>query len=119
MNLNVVRLLLKNTGMQIDLAASGEECLKYTRVKRYDVILMDHMMPIMDGIEALHKVREQADGLNADTPVVALTANALVGAQEMYLEEGFASYISKPVKSIDLEAALVALLPPEKVIREE
>ena len=119
MNLNVVRLLLKNTGMQIDLASSGEECLKYTLVKRYDVILMDHMMPIMDGIEALHRVRQQADGLNADTPVVALTANALVGAQEMYMEEGFASYISKPVKSIDLEAALVALLPPEKIIREE
>ena len=119
MNLNVVRLLLKNTGMQIDLASSGEECLKYTLVKRYDVILMDHMMPIMDGIEALHKVREQADGLNADTPVIALTANALVGAQEMYLEEGFASYISKPVKSVDLEAALAALLPPEKIVREE
>jgi CheY-like chemotaxis protein len=119
MNLNVVRLLLKNTGMQIDLASSGEECLKYTLVKRYDIILMDHMMPIMDGIEALHRIRQQADGLNADTPVVALTANALVGAQEMYLEEGFASYISKPVKSIDLEAALVALLPPEKIVREE
>ncbi|MCR5830594.1 MAG: response regulator [Lachnospiraceae bacterium] len=115
MNLNVVRLLLKNTGMQIDLASSGDECLKYTLVKRYDVILMDHMMPIMDGIETLHKLREQADGLNADTPVVALTANALVGAQEMYLEEGFVSYISKPVKSVDLEAALVKLLPKDKV----
>ncbi len=118
MNLNVVRLLLKNTGMQIDLASSGEECLKYTLVKRYDIILMDHMMPIMDGIEALHKIREQADGLNADTPVVALTANALVGAQEMYLDEGFVSYISKPVKSIDLEAALVKLLPKDKIVRE-
>ncbi len=119
MNLNVVRLLLKNTGMQIDLASSGEECLKYTLVKRYDIILMDHMMPIMDGIEALHKIREQADGLNTDTPVVALTANALVGAQEMYLDEGFVSYISKPVKSIDLEAALVKLLPKDKIVRED
>ena len=117
MNLNVVRLLLKNTGMQIDLASSGEECLKYTLVKRYDVILMDHMMPIMDGIEALHKIREQADGLNVDTPVVALTANALVGAQEMYLDEGFVSYISKPVKSDDLEAALLNILPPDKIER--
>ncbi len=119
MNLNVVRLLLKNTGMQIDLASSGEECLKYTLVKSYDAILMDHMMPLMDGIETLHKVREQADGLNINTPVVALTANALVGAQEMYLSEGFVSYISKPVKSADLEDALKALLPRDKIVMEE
>lgn len=118
MNLNVVRLLLKNTLAQIDLASSGEECLKYTLVKRYDIILMDHMMPLMDGIEALHKVREQADGLNIDTPVVALTANAIVGAQEMYIEEGFVSYLSKPVKSTDLEECLLKLLPEDKIERE-
>jgi CheY-like chemotaxis protein len=118
MNLNVVRLLLKNTGIQIDLASSGDECLKYTLMKRYDVILMDHMMPIMDGIEALHRVREQADGLNIDTPVAALTANALVGAQEMYLSEGFISYLSKPVKGADLEECLLKILPGEKIIRE-
>ncbi len=118
MNLNVVRLLLKGTEAQIDLAASGEECLKYTLLKRYDVILMDHMMPIMDGIEALHKIREQADGLNTGTPVVALTANALVGAQEMYLEEGFVSYLSKPVKSTDLEECLLKFLPEEKIEKD-
>ncbi len=117
MNLNVVRLLLKNTEIQMDLAASGDECLKYTLMKRYDLILMDHMMPIMDGIEALHRVREQADGLNADTPVIALTANALVGAQEMYLEEGFVAYISKPVKSADLESCILKFLPEEKIVR--
>ena len=117
MNLNVVRLLLKNTQIQVDLAASGEECLKYTLVKSYDLILMDHMMPIMDGIEALHKVREQEAGLNRETPVVALTANALVGAQEMYLDEGFVAYISKPVKSADLEECLEKLLPEDKIER--
>ncbi|MCR5475066.1 MAG: response regulator, partial [Lachnospiraceae bacterium] len=117
MNLNVVRLLLKNTEAQIDLAASGEECLKYTLLKHYDLILMDHMMPLMDGIEAFHRIREQADGLNIDTPVVALTANALVGAQEMYLEEGFASYLSKPVKSTDLEECLLKHLPADKIER--
>lgn len=117
MNLNVVRLLLKNTEAQIDLAASGEECLKYTVMKHYDLILMDHMMPLMDGIEALHRLREQADGLNTDTPVVALTANALVGAQEMYLEEGFVSYLSKPVKSTDLEECLLRHLPADKIVR--
>ena len=118
MNLNVVRLLLKNTEMQIDLASSGDECLKYTLMKRYDLILMDHMMPVMDGIEALHKIREQATGLNAETPVVALTANALVGAQEMYLEEGFVSYLSKSVKSADLEDCILKLLPEDKIVRE-
>ena len=118
MNLNVVRLLLKNTEIQIDLASSGDECLKYTLMKSYDLILMDHMMPIMDGIEALHRVREQAEGLNTSTPVVALTANALVGAQEMYLEEGFVSYISKPVKSADLEECILKLLPEDKIVRE-
>ncbi len=118
MNLNVVRLLLKNTGAQIDLASSGEECLKFTMMKSYDVILMDHMMPIMDGIEALHRIRQQGDGLNVDTPVVALTANAIVGAQEMYIEEGFVSYLSKPVKSTDLEECLLKLLPEDKIIRE-
>ena len=118
MNLNVVRLLLKNTEIQIDLAASGDECLKYTLMKSYDLILMDHMMPIMDGIEALHRIREQAEGLNADTPVVALTANALVGAQEMYLEEGFVSYLSKPVKSADLEECILRHLPEDKIVRE-
>ena len=87
-------------------------------MKSYDLILMDHMMPIMDGIEALHRIREQAEGLNADTPVVALTANALVGAQEMYLEEGFVSYLSKPVKSADLEECILRHLPEDKIVRE-
>ena len=115
MNLNVVRLLLKGTEAQIDLAASGDECLKYTLLKHYDLILMDHMMPIMDGIQAMHRVQEQADGLNNDTPIVALTANALVGAQEMYIDEGFISYLSKPVKSTELEECLLKFLPEEKI----
>ena len=115
MNLNVVRLLLKNTQAQIDLAASGEEALKYTMVKRYDVILMDHMMPVMDGIETFHMIQTQPDGLNHDTPNVALTANALVGVEEMYLKEGFVAYLSKPVKGVDLEKVLLDLLPAEKV----
>ena len=115
MNLNVVRLLLKNTEVQIDLAASGEEALKYTMMKRYDVILMDHMMPVMDGIETFHLIQTQADGLNHDTPNVALTANALMGVEEMYLKEGFVSYLSKPVKGVDIEKVLLELLPPEKI----
>ena len=119
MNLNVVRLLLKNTQAQIDLASSGEEALKYTMMKRYDVILMDHMMPVQDGIETFHLIQSQADGLNHNTPNVALTANALVGVEEMYLKEGFAAYLSKPVKGADIEKVLAELLPQDKIVMTE
>lgn len=119
MNLNVVRLLLKNTQAQIDLASSGEEALKYTMMKRYDVILMDHMMPVQDGIETFHLIQAQADGLNHNTPNVALTANALVGVEEVYLKEGFAAYLSKPVKGADIEKVLKELLPPDKIVLTE
>lgn len=115
MNLNVVRLLLKNIQAQIDLASSGEEALKYTLMKRYDLILMDHMMPVMDGIETFHMIQTQPDGLNHETPHVALTANALVGVDEMYLEEGFVAYLSKPVKGVDLEKVLIEHLPKDKI----
>lgn len=119
MNLNVVRLLLKNTMVQMDLASSGEEALKYTLMKRYDAILMDHMMPKMDGVEAFHLIQSQPDGLNQNTPNIALTANAIVGVEEMYLKEGFVSYLSKPVKGADLEKALLAILPADKIVMSE
>lgn len=116
MNLNVVRLLLKNTQMEIDLAGSGEQCLQYTMMKHYDVILMDHMMPNMDGIETFHRVQAQDNGLNKNTPVIMLTANAIQSVDKMYMGEGFASYITKPVKADALEAELTKILPKEKVI---
>lgn len=116
MNLNVVRLLLKNTDIQIDMAESGAECLNYTMMKHYDIILMDHMMPEMDGIETMHKVKEQKMGLNTDTPIVVLTANAIQNVEEMYRNEGFDDYLSKPVKSDKLEQTLFKYLPQEKVI---
>ena len=119
MNLNVVRLLLKNSKIEIDLASGGRESLAYCKMKHYDVILMDHMMPEMDGIEAFHEIREMEGTLNADTPVVALTANAIVGADEMYLKEGFTAYLSKPLKGETLEAMLINLLPDEKVVMAE
>ena len=115
MNLTVMRGLLKATKMQIDEAESGQEALTLTEKKKYDVIFLDHRMPGMDGVETLVSLRMQLHGKNSDTPVVCLTANAVSGAREWYLERGFNDYLTKPVKGEQLEAMLVKYLPPERV----
>lgn len=118
MNRVVVKGLLKQTLLQIEEAGSGAECLKKTMDIHYDVILMDHMMPGMDGVEALHRLREQ-DGACKDTPVIVLTANAVVGMKEFYLSEGFDAYLSKPVSGRLLEELLLKYLPDELVVKQE
>ena len=120
MNLMVVGKLLAETKIQIDTAASGAECLKLTQNHHYDCILMDHMMPEMDGIECLHMLREQPGGLCQHVPVVALTANAGSDNQLLYRKEGFSGYLAKPVSGALLEAAVLSILPKELVrISEE
>ena len=114
MNLMVVKNLLKVTKIQVDLAQSGAECIKKCMARKYDLIYMDHMMPVMDGIETFKEIRNH-DELNKDTPVVIMTANAIVGVKEQYLEEGFDFYLSKPVKPDELEETLKKFLPKEKV----
>lgn len=110
MNLKVIKNLLKLNGVKPDLAGSGEAALVKLTEKCYDIVLLDHMMPQMDGIETLHKAR--AEGLlGSKTTVIALTANAVVGARETYLAEGFDDYLSKPVDSHTLEQALGKYLP--------
>ncbi len=96
---------------QIDTVSSGEQCLKLTQVQHYDGILMDHLMPEMDGIECLHALRAQPGGLCQDTPVIALTANAGSDNQLLYRKEGFSGYLAKPVNSALLEAAVLNILP--------
>lgn len=113
-NLIVVKNLLKNTGLQIDMASSGEACLELTAKNTYHMILLDHMMPGMDGVETLHKLREQ-NGPNAKTPVVVSTANALSGAVKEYLEEGFDDYLSKPATGKELEEMILKYLPEELI----
>ncbi len=115
MNLMVVSKLLSDTKIQIDTAKSGAECLKLTQNHRYDCILMDHMMPGMDGIECLHALRDQPVGLCQDVPVVALTANAGSDNQLLYRKEGFSGYLAKPVSGALLEAAVLSILPKELV----
>lgn len=115
MNLLVVKKLLAETKIQIDTASGGAECLRLTQNYPYDCILMDHMMPEMDGIECLHRLRVQPTGLCQDVPVVALTANAGSDNQLLYRKEGFSGYLAKPVSGALLEAAVLSILPKELV----
>ena len=115
MNRMVCQKLLRATKVNIDVAESGRECLEYTKEKHYDAILMDHEMPQMDGLEALRRVRQQPEGLNKDTPVVALTANAGSDKEAFYLENGFSAYLAKPIQTKQLESMLMACLPSELI----
>lgn len=119
MNLSVARGLLKKTKIQIDTAESGSACLELTRQVKYDLIFMDHLMPEMDGVETLHRLRREEGNLNRDTLVVALTANAIKGSREFYIQEGFCDYLTKPVAGERLEEILLKLLPEEYIIPSE
>ena len=112
-NLSVIKGLLKKTLVQVDTAESGAMGLEKAAEKRYDMIFIDHMMPEMDGIEMLHLLRETES--NTDAICVALTANAVSGAREMYIEEGFTDYLSKPVDGDKLELMLMEYLPNDKI----
>ncbi len=116
MNLMVVKSFLKQTKVKVDTANDGYEGLTMTLDKKYDMLFFDHMMPGIDGIETLHAMREQAKNPNLNTPVVCLTANAISGAREYYIEAGFDDYLTKPIDSAKLEHILISYLPKEKVI---
>ncbi|MBQ6665652.1 MAG: response regulator, partial [Synergistaceae bacterium] len=116
-NLLVFANLLKKTKIKIDTASSGLEMLQMVRMNHYNMIFLDHRMPGMDGIEAFHNMKKMTDGLNFNTPVVALTANAVLGARQLYIDEGFNDYISKPVDTVRLEQVLLEYLPPDLIVR--
>ncbi|MCR5475116.1 MAG: response regulator [Lachnospiraceae bacterium] len=115
-NQMVVKQFLKETGMIIDTAADGKEALRLAKSNRYDIILMDHMMPGMDGIETMHRIRSEEGSLNTETPVVVLTANAIMGSRAKYEAEGFDNYLSKPVESVRLLKMVRKYLPDNKVM---
>ena len=116
LNLKVESKLLSPTRVNTDTAMSGAQALNMSLEKHYDLILMDHLMPEMDGVECLRKLKEQAGGLNRNTPVIVLTANAGSENQELYRTSGFDGYLSKPVSGTRLETALLNYLPKEKII---
>lgn len=118
MNLKVFINLLKATKVQIDVANGGYECLEMVCKKHYDLIFLDHMMPDLDGIETLHQMRERDAFMCQDTPVVALTANAITGAKEMYMEEGFDAFLSKPINPEKLEQLILRLFPQNLLISD-
>ncbi len=116
-NRKVLRSLLKETQIQVTDAQGGKECLELVQHYHYDLIFLDHMMPEMDGVETLHHIRALSDFPCKDTPIVVLTANAVTGAKEAYLAEGFDGFLSKPVVPEKLEQMLLHMLPDELKIQ--
>lgn len=104
LNLKVAEKLLKKYNIQVTSVNSGLECLNITKNNTYDLVLLDHMMPEMDGIHTLYNLKKRASGF--DTPVVVLTANAIEGSKDMYLKEGFIDYLSKPIDQVELDRIL-------------
>lgn len=121
MNLEVCKGLLKKTRIQVDTADSGLECLNMVMKKEYHIIFLDHKMPHMDGVQCLEHMRQLENNPNANTKVIALTANAVSGAREFYLSHGFDDYLAKPIQGEKLEEILCQYLPPQflKVPEEE
>ena len=117
MNLTVIKGLLKNTRIQIDTASSADEGLSLADKTKYDIIFADHLMPKKDGIEMLKELREKSE-LNKNTICIALTANAISGAKEMYLKSGFSDYLSKPLDPKKLEEMIAANLPKKLVLKK-
>ena len=107
-NLVVAKGLLRRYNMRIDCLSSGPEAVKAIRNEniRYDAIFMDHMMPGMDGEEAMRLIREIGSDYAKNIPIIAFTANALVGSEEMFLQKGFQAFISKPIDLKCLDAVV-------------
>ncbi|MBR5376036.1 MAG: response regulator [Lachnospiraceae bacterium] len=110
MNLIVASSLFRNYGMIIETAGSGKESIKKFRENDYDVIFMDHMMPEMDGVEAMKQIKAAASDLDKKIKIVALTANAVSGAREMFIREGFDGFIAKPINISDFERVMFRVL---------
>lgn len=119
LNLMVVKKLLKETKVQLDTVLSGEEALKKTFEESYHVILMDHKMPYMDGIECLHAIRSQVGGRCQDAKIIALTANVGSSIEALYRKEGFDGYLMKPVTGEQLKSTLYRNLPGNLIIAKE
>ena len=115
MNLIVAKSIFKRYGMEVDTVTSGQESVDICRQKLYDIIFMDHMMAGMDGVEAMKKIRADVVGLNKSVPMIALTANAMSSAKQMFLSEGFDGFVSKPIETDELERVLKKLIPKNAI----
>ena len=117
MNLEVITGLMSETRIKVTTAVSGEDCISNLEKHKYDVILLDQMMPGMSGTQTLEKIKDKH--LADDTPIIALTADAIAGAKEAYIREGFTDYLSKPVMYGELEAILLKYIDSSLLITEE
>ena len=118
MNLQVIAGLLKGYSMTIDTADSGMACIERVKEGDYDIVFMDHRMPVMDGVETLSELKRRYPEAMKKTPVISLTANVLSGAEEQMIRAGFSGYLTKPVNITEMEKILLAFLPEDKIIKE-
>ena len=119
MNLIVSNGMFKNYGCTVTTCESGPEAIELCRDNEYDVIFMDHMMPVMDGIEAMKRIRSDQSRGKIITPIIAFTANAVSTAREMFRQAGFDGFVSKPVDRVELERVMRRVLPTNLVVTEE
>ena len=119
MNLAVIKGLLKYTKIQIDTASSGKEAIEKVRTNDYNILFIDHRMPEMDGIETLNAMKKMPDNICVNRPCIALTANAISGAKEMYIKAGFDDYLSKPVSPLELEDMILKYLNKDLIVNSE
>lgn len=117
-NLKVAKGLMKPYGFQITTAENGEEAVKLIEENRFDMVFMDHMMPIMDGIDATIAIRSKPEEYFQKLPIVALTANAIIGTKEMFLNEGMNDFLAKPIKLSMLHEIVGRWLPKEKQLAQ-
>jgi PAS domain S-box-containing protein len=113
-NLKVAQGLLMPYQMKIDISETGQGAVDLAKQQRYDIIFMDHMMPGMDGIEAAAEIRKMEGDYYKQVPIIALTANAIAGMREMFLEKGFNDYLAKPVELSRLNEIIEKWIPPAK-----
>ncbi len=116
MNIRVIEGILSNYNIKVTTAISGQEALQKIAAADYDFVFMDHMMPEMDGVETLHRIRHKVGTYFQKVPIIALTANAVAGTREMFLAEGFSDFLEKPVERSVLERVLKRNLPPNKIV---
>ena len=117
MNLDVITGLLQDTRIRTRVALSGRDCIEMLRKDSFDIVFLDQMMPGLSGVQTLELIRKE--GLAEGTPIIVLTADAIMGAREGYLKEGFNDYLAKPVSYSEMEALLYKYLDPSLILSEE
>ena len=115
MNLMVAKGVLGSYGIEVDTCLSGREAVARCNTESYDIIFLDHMMPGFDGVETLKRIRDLGEGMYRDLPIIALTANTVSGAREMFRSEGFTEFVPKPIERTVLERVLRRVLPKDRI----